>query len=113
MDLETGLLVRKNSFQEGFLKGRCLNAWAKIGAAPMVRACMSDKQIRCTIRDADDETNLVMQELNIANAAATFTLSMRSYRGGLISAQCIEETLVRPITEAHSLERLGWRPCNK
>ena len=68
--------------------------------------CLSDKQVRRTIGDADDETNLVMQELNNANAAVALTLSMRSYRGDLISARCIEETLVRPITEAHSLEQL-------
>ena len=47
-----------------------------------------------------------MQKLNYANAAVTFILSMRSYIGDLLSAQCIKETLVRPITEAHSLERL-------
>ena len=43
----------------------------------MTRACLSDKQVRRTIGDADDETNLVMQELNDANAAATFNLSIR------------------------------------
>ena len=68
--------------------------------------CLSDKQVRRTIGDVDDETNLVMQELNDANAAATFTLSMRLYRGDLISARCIEETLVRPITKDHTFERL-------
>ena len=68
--------------------------------------CLSDKQVRRTIGYADDESNLVIQELNDANAAAAFTLSLWSYRGALISARCIEETLVRPITKAHSLERL-------
>ena len=47
-----------------------------------------------------------MRELNNANAAATFTLSMRLYRGYLLSARYIEETLVQTITEAHSLEQL-------
>ena len=98
--------MRKNSFQEGFSEVQCQKCWDKIGAASMMRACLSDKQILCTIRDADDETNLVMQELKNSNAASTFTLSMRSYRGDLRSSRCIEETLVRPITENHSLERL-------
>ena len=31
---------------------------------------------------------------------------MRSYIGDLLSSQCIEETLMRPITKSHLLERL-------
>ena len=31
---------------------------------------------------------------------------MRSFRGDLLLARCIEEEMVHPITEAHSLERL-------
>ena len=82
--------MRKNTFQERFSKVQCLKAWAKIGLAPMTRAFLSDKQVRSTIGDAYDETNLVMQELNDANAASKFTLSMRPYRGDLISVRCIE-----------------------
>ena len=72
----------------------------------MTSSCLSDKQARRTIGDADDETNLVMRELNDANAVVAFTLSMWSYRGDLLSVWCTKETLVWPITEAHSLERL-------
>ena len=106
VDPESGVLVRKNAFQEGFSEVQCLKAWAKIGVAPMTRACLYGKQVRRTIGDADDETNLVMQELNDANAVATFTLSIRSYRGDLLSARCIKENLVRPINEADYLELL-------
>ena len=72
----------------------------------MTSSCLSDKQARRTIGDADDETNLVMRELNDANATATLTLSIWFYRSDLLSAWCIEETLVWPITKAHSFERL-------
>ena len=47
-----------------------------------------------------------MRELNDANAASTFTLSMRSYRGDLLSERCTEETLVRPIAKDNYLDRL-------
>ena len=90
VDPDTGVFVRKNAFQEGFSEVQCLKAWAKFGVAPMTRACLSDKPFRLTIVDADYETNLVMLELNDANAVATFTLSMRSYRGDLLSAWCIK-----------------------
>ena len=72
----------------------------------MMRACLSDNQVRRTIGDADDEANLVTQELNGANATPTFTLSIRSYKSDLLSARCIKETLVWPITKAHSLDQL-------
>ena len=90
MDPETGVLVRNNAFQESFSRFQCLKAWTKIGAAPMTREFLSDKQVRRTIGDADDEKKLVMRELNDANAAAAFTLSMRSYIGELLSARCIK-----------------------
>ena len=106
VDPETGVLSRKNAFQEGFLKVQCLKDGAKIGAETMTRACMYDKQVRRTIGDADNETNLVIRELNDANTVATFNLLIRSYIGDLISAQCTEETRVQPITKDHSLERL-------
>ena len=70
----------------------------------MTIACLSDKQVCRTIGYADDETNLVMRELNNVNAAATFTVSIRSYRGYMLSARCTKETLVRLITKSHSLD---------
>ena len=84
---ETGVLVQKNAFQEGFSNVQCLKAWAKIVGAPMMRACLSDKQARRKIGDAYDEMNFVIQELNDTNAAGTFTLSTRSYRVDMLSAR--------------------------
>ena len=98
--------MQQNAFQEGFLKVQCLKAWAKMGATPMKRACLSDKQVCRTIGDTDNEPNLVMREINNANAATTFTLSMLSYRGDLLSARCIEETLEWPISIGQYLEPL-------
>ena len=77
VDPETVVLVWKNAFQEGFLKVQCLKACDKIGAAPMTRACLSDKKVRLTIIGVDHETNLFMRELNNNKDAATITLSMR------------------------------------
>ena len=103
VDPETGVLVRKNDFQEGFSKVQCLKDWDKIGASPMTRECLSENQVRRKIGDEDDETNLAMRVLNDANSAATFNLSIRSYRGDMLSARCIKETPVRPITKDNPL----------
>ena len=80
----------KNAFQKGFSKVQCLNAWDKIGAAQMTRACLSEKQVRQTFGDTDDETDLVMHKLNYSNYVFMFTLSMWPYRGYLLSVQYIE-----------------------
>ena len=58
---ETGVVMRKNALQEVFLKVQCLKAWDKIGAVPIMRACLSYKPVHRTLGDADDETNLVIQ----------------------------------------------------
>ena len=63
-------------------------------------------QVCRTIGDAEDKTNLVMRKLNQASTSATFSLTMRSYRGGLLLARCVKEEIVRPITDTHSLEQL-------
>ena len=64
IDDETKKLDPKNAFQEIFLRNSCLKAWAKIGAAPLTRACLSNTQVCRTIGDAEDKTNLVMRKLN-------------------------------------------------
>ena len=52
------------------------------------------------------QTNTVTLIPLTKNATTTLTLSIWFYRGYPISAWCIEETLVWPITKAHSFERL-------
>ena len=66
---------------------------------------MEDKQVRRTIGDAEDEMNELMRAMNAANEWATYTLTMRGFRGDLLEAQCLAEKMVRPITEPHSLGR--------
>ena len=86
--------MEKNALQEGFSRIQCLNACKKMGAAPLTRACLPDKQVRRMIGDADNEMNVVMRELDKVNAATIFTLSIRSYRRKLLSAQCTKEEFV-------------------
>ena len=74
--------------------------------APLTKTCLSEKQVCCTIGNAEDKINLVMRELNQANSLVTFTLALPSYRGDLFLARCIEEEMMWTITEAYYLERL-------
>ena len=88
-DPVTKINVEKNAFQDGFSVVACLAAWQKVGAAPLTRKCLEDKQVRRTIGDAEDEMNELMRAMNATNEWATYTLTM----------------MVRPITKLHSLER--------
>jgi hypothetical protein len=61
-DSETGWVIPVRAFQTGFSRERCLDAWAKIGAATstgkITRACLMDKQVMQGMGDAnadDDE----------------------------------------------------------
>ena len=101
----TKIDVEKNAFQDGFSVAACLSAWLKIGAALLTRKCLEDKKIRRTIGDAEDEMNELIHAMNAANEWATYTLTMRGFRGNLLEAQCLKEKMVRPITKPHSLER--------
>ena len=93
VDPVTKINVERNAFEEGFNKDACLDAWAKIGAAPCTRKCLEDKQVRRTIGDADDEKNHLMRMLDEANLWATHTLTMKGFRGDLLEAKCIEEKM--------------------
>ncbi len=44
-DQETGFTLEKCAFTAGFSKKACLNAWKKIGAAPLTRKCLSDPKV--------------------------------------------------------------------
>ena len=90
----TNINVENNAFQDCFSVVVCLAAWQKVGAAPLTRKCLEDKQVRRTIGDAEDEMNELMHAMNATNEWATYTLTMRGFRGDLLEAQCIEEKMV-------------------
>ena len=107
-DPETNHSISRNAFQDAFNVSSNLNAWAKFCAAPCTRACLFDPQVRRTLHDSgpDDETSHLMLKLNKANEMATFTLSQAGYCGNHLKVQCVKETVLLPITEPHSKERI-------
>ena len=42
---ETGYVVKKSSFEFGFSRASCKNAWAKIGAALLIMVCLTDSKV--------------------------------------------------------------------
>ena len=83
-----GINIQKNAFHDGFSVVACLVAWEK-----------------SAMGDAKDKMNDVTRAMHAENEWATYTLTMRGFRGNLLEAQCLKEKMVRPITKPHSLER--------
>ena len=74
-------VIVTDSFAYAFSMEHNLDAWSKIGAAPLTMACLSDPKVRREVGDADDDTNLLMVALQQANDLASQTLTMCGYNG--------------------------------
>jgi len=96
-----------SAFEKGFSKEACLSAWAKVGAAPCTRACLSDKHVRRELGDADDDTNSLMVALQEANDNAVALLTRHGYRATHLAAK-MNRVAVRKsaVTVPHSKERI-------
>jgi hypothetical protein len=38
-------LVAKSAFEAGFSRDACINAWEKVGVAPLTMACLENKKV--------------------------------------------------------------------
>ena len=57
MDHVRKAVAPRNVFQDGFSHDFCLKAWAKVGAAPITRACLSNPKVRRELGDSEDDLN--------------------------------------------------------
>ena len=47
----------RNDFQEAFSKEKCLEAWAKVGAAPLTMKCLESEKVRNELTEDNDDDN--------------------------------------------------------
>ena len=107
VDPETGReVVCIDAFAFGFSVVRNLDAWSKIGAAPLTMACLSDSKVRREIGDAEDDTNLLMIALQQANDLASQTLTMWGYDGDILKVEVRMMKERKLVTVRHSRERI-------
>jgi len=107
----------ENAFQAGFSKERNLSAWAKVGAAPLTRACLDDEQVRHDggTQDEQDPMSAHLRTIQSKNDHAVFCLNTLSYNGDKLKAKLKEKsattaaaTLVNTnISEPYSREQLN------
>ena len=109
---EDRCMIPVRTFQAGFLRERCVDAWAKIGAATstgeIMRACLSDKQVMQEVGDidSDDDKDCLCWKVKTANTHAVDALVRTGYDGELLRAtlkQKREEE--RPITQPRPKQR--------
>ncbi|KAL3771166.1 hypothetical protein ACHAWU_004789 [Discostella pseudostelligera] len=105
MDPETNLVV-KSAFECGFSRDNCRNAWDKVGAAPLTRACMMNKKVRRSLGDGSDEYQQMLLNIQTANDVSTNALSTGGYNGSVMRREILAIPTTEQITEEHSAERL-------
>lgn len=106
-DPETDFTLTESAFEHGFSKAACLNAWAKVGAAPLTRKCLSDPKVSKTLGDGDSNFDEYLLSIQTANDLATHALNDLAYNGDLLKVK-IEENREEavPLTLPHSKERI-------
>ena len=74
-DMVTGFELTECAFSSGFSKEACLNAWAKIGVAPLTHQCLSDPKVSKSLGDGDDDFDEYLLSIKAANDLATHVLT--------------------------------------
>ncbi len=60
---ESDCELEKSAFNEGFSKTQCLQAWEKVGAAPVTQKCLDSDKERREFGDEEDKMNKVMKRI--------------------------------------------------
>ena len=103
-DFVTGYELTDCAFTRGFSKIACLNAWAKVGAAPLTRKCLSDPKVSKTLGDGDGKFDEYLLSIQVANDLATYALTEGGFKGELLKVKLVprkeEEELTVPNSKA-------------
>ena len=106
IDEVTGCEVKRNAFETAFTKQKCLDAWEKVGAAPLTRACLKSKKVRHEFGVSGDPMTIDMIAMQQQNDFCCWQLSDFGYQGHRLKIVLKEKTTEPPITVPHSRERL-------
>ena len=109
-DPETGLNKYADAFAESFTKEKCVASWEAVGAVPPTRACLKDSKVRREVGDSDrnDETQIAMAEMQMANMLACDLLSAKGFQGHYLKAELKKNKVVaqNSVTVPNSKERI-------
>jgi hypothetical protein len=94
-DPATGFELKDCAFPAGFSKKACLNAWAMVGAAPLICQCLSDPKVSKSLGDGDDDFDEYLCSIQVANDLATHVLTEGGYNGDLLKDTIIEQETIK------------------
>ena len=107
MDPKSLYVIETCAFSVGFSNEQCLNAWAKIGAVPLTRACLDDPKVRREIGDGDAEYDMKMILIQDANDVAVHMLTELGFKSAVLLKGKIKEVKkVQSVTKPNSQERV-------
>ena len=108
-DPETDENCCENAFEYAFSKKRNLEAWAKVGAAPLTRKCLESKQVRHELEedggDENDPLAIVYKNMQSLNDMSVAWLNMHGFYGDQLRAKVqikrksVQQRLTVPNTE--------------
>ena len=104
VDPKTNIIV-KSAFDEGFSREACKNSWAKVGAAPLTRECLTNKKVRQSLGDGSADYQQLLLNIQDANDVATHALTAGGMNGNALRRTIVEIPTFQQITEEHSQER--------
>ena len=110
VDPETNIECCSNAFEDAFNKKKCLDAWKKVGAAPLTRACLDSKKVRHELGEdeSEDPLALVYRNMQIRNDCCVKWLNMHGFKGDFLQASIdIKQHSVKAkLTVPNSKERI-------
>jgi len=88
-DPETGLNKYADAFGESFTKEKCVASWEAVGVVPPTCACLKDSKVCRELGDSDsnDETQIAMSEMQIANIMACDLLTAKGFQGHFLKKE--------------------------
>ncbi len=81
-----------------------MQAWEKVGAAPVTRKCLESDKVRREFGDEVDEMNEVMKRSQEQNDQCIFFLTGRGYDGSALSSKLNQKKVTAPVTRPNSKE---------
>ena len=106
VDEITGFDLTDCAFSRGFSREACLNAWRKVGAAPLTRSCLSDPKVSTRLGEGSSDFDDYLRGIQSANDLAVHALTNGGYRGELLKATIEKREDARMLTAPHSKERI-------
>ena len=106
-DPVSGYIVEVSAFDVGFSREQCVKAWAKVGAAPMTRACLKDAKVRHELGDGGTDMEECMLQVQSANLIACNLLQQHGYSADVLRVTINATKTEEPITARNSAARVA------